>query len=95
MTVIILRIYITSIFHIRIYERDQSITSYSSGALPSDHFATSLSRRPLLLFHLPTWKYRSGRLGNTEAVDRSNMATVVLKHADVIDALTLFSNNPI
>ena len=44
--------------------------------------------RPIVLellfldLHLPTW--------NQEVVDRSNMMTVVLKHVDVIDALTSF-----
>ena len=62
--------------------RDRFITSNSGGALPPDRFSTSSSRKALLLFHLPAWK--------REAVDRSNMATMVHLRADVIDALTLY-----
>ena len=63
------------------FRRDRFITFNFGGALPPDRFGSSSSRRALPLFHLPTWK--------REAVDRSNMATMVRLHADVVDALTL------
>ena len=56
-------------FLVRNLGRDRFTTSNSGGALLPDQFGTSLSRRALQLLHLPIWK--------REAVDRSNMATMV------------------
>ena len=49
--------------------RDRFTTSNSGGALPSNRFGTSLSRKTFLLFHLPTWK--------REAIDKSKIAAAV------------------